>query len=50
MNWGEFKKAVESQGITDDWDIDFIDWGGISALLEKLNVYKDEEEHEFSVT
>ncbi len=28
MNWGEFKAAVEAQGINDADTIDYIDWSG----------------------
>lgn len=26
MKWGEFKAAVEAQGVTDDMQLWFIDW------------------------
>lgn len=28
MKWGEFRRAVERAGVTDDTDIDYIDIGG----------------------
>lgn len=27
VTWGEFKRAVEAQGVTDDTKLAFIDWG-----------------------
>ncbi len=29
MTWGEFKQEVESSGVFDDTEIDFIDTGGV---------------------
>ena len=51
MTWGGFKKRVESNGITDDWVIDFIDIQPFSDdSLNGESVRKDEKSHEFVVS
>lgn len=32
MTWGEFKKAVEDQAVTDQTPVDYIDWDGSSHV------------------
>jgi len=32
MNWAEFKAAVEAQGVSDETDIDWIDYDGSPHL------------------
>ena len=40
MNWKEFKESVESQGVTDDMNIWYIDTDGFSVCvsLKDLNI------------
>lgn len=37
MKWGEFKAAVESQGVIDETDIAWIDYDGSPHLKVSLN-------------
>jgi len=39
MRWGEFKKLVEEEGVTDDFIIDYIDFDGYGNFVA---VNKDE--------
>ena len=39
MNWGEFKAALETQGVNDETDIAFIDYDG---SMDHLKVEKDD--------
>lgn len=50
MKWGMFKKLVEKEGITDDWVIEWIDFGSFGSLLGEVNVGKNEEDKSFSVS
>ncbi len=33
MKWGEFKKLVEAEGVTDDFKIDYIDVDGCCSFI-----------------
>lgn len=43
--WGEFKKQVEERGITDDWEVSYIDWDDGHVMAVHIN-----EDKSFNVT
>jgi hypothetical protein len=47
MTWGEFKAAVEAQGVEDDDELDHIDCSPIDAV--SVHVHRDEPDGPFYV-
>lgn len=47
MTWGEFKKAVEAEKVTDDMEIEYID---VYEEIEVVIVDVDQEKNSFTVS
>lgn len=43
MTWKEFKEKVEAEGITNNTNMDYIDWYGGEL---QIRTYKDNQYHE----
>ncbi len=47
MTWKEFKNIIEEQGVTDETELDYIDWNGYNSNPEVI-IHKEYGEVQIS--